>query len=147
MHVRAATPQERKWLIERVGCAATDDLRAIVAVDASGQIRGATAYDFWTATSVQCHMAAETPMAWRALLPAALEYPFLEADKRVLLAAIRSSNHKSLSVAKHIGFKECYRVKDGFDIGDDLCFMEMRRDDWLSDYRPLIRGSTLRETA
>lgn len=133
------------WIIERVGCATTNGLRAIVAVDANGNIRGATAYDFWTATSVQCHMAADTPLAWRALLPAALEYPFLEANKRVLLAVIRSTNSKSLAVAAHIGFKERCRVKDGFDVGDDLCFMEMRRDDWLSDARPLFRRAAFKE--
>lgn len=147
MHARAATAQERKWVIERVGCAATDGLRAIVAVDAAGRIRGATAYDFWTPASVQCHMAAETPLAWRALLPAALEYPFLEANKRVLLAVIRASNAMSLKVAHHIGFGERCRVKDGFAVGDDLCFMELRREDWLTDNRPIMRGRATKEAA
>lgn len=133
MRAVAAT-QRIQWLVERVGCALTKDARAIAAVDSSGRIHGMVAYDVWCENSVQAHVAVDTPAAWRALLPAAFFYPFIEANKGVLLCVVRGQNTKSLRVCAHLGFQVKAQVKDGFAQGDDLVLLEMRRETcrWLN---------------
>jgi hypothetical protein len=127
MQARAATPH-LQWLVDRVGCALTPGARAIAAFDTTGNIRGMVAYDVWCENSVQAHVAVDTPAAWRALLPAIFFYPFVEADKGVLLCVVRGQNTKSLRVCAHLGFQVKAQVKDGFALGDDLVLLEMRRE-------------------
>jgi hypothetical protein len=127
MQARAATPGERDMGASIIGCSLSPHARGIVAVDGNG-VRGGVLYDLWTDSAVQCHMWADTPVAWRALIPAVFEYPFLEAGRRVLIGAIRSTNAKSLATAKHLGFQECGRVPDGFSEGVDLVLVHMRRE-------------------
>lgn len=129
MRVRAATLEERSTLARTVGVHLSPDARGLVAVDASDAVRGGVLYDSWTATSAQVHMAASTPMAGRALLPAAFEYPFQEAGRRVLLAFVREGNTASVKVTRHLGFREAYRVRDGAAPGEALILFELRREE------------------
>ncbi|MBF9682941.1 hypothetical protein IAI36_11700, partial [Streptococcus pseudopneumoniae] len=73
-------------------CALTPGARGIKATDAAGHIRGFVAYDWWTENAVYAHMAADTPIAWRSLLPAVFTYPFVECGRGKLLALIPSHN-------------------------------------------------------
>lgn len=133
MRVQAAQPSHFAWLVERTSCAPTRGFRAIEAVDASGRIRGMVGYDCWTENAVQAHMAVDTPVAWRSLIPAVFEYPFLQARKGILLAIIPAGNRKSVRLASHFGFHETHRVRDGWATGEDLLLLELRREDcgWL----------------
>lgn len=129
MRVLAAASWELSWLERRAGCVLTRNARGVKAVDAYGAIRAMVAFDSWTNASAQAHMAAETPIAWRSLLRPAFSYPFIEADKRVLIAVIPAGNERSLRLAKRFGFRETHRVPDGWDTGEDLVLLEMRRED------------------
>jgi hypothetical protein len=128
VRVLAAAPEDFAWIVSRTQCAPTAGFRALKAVDASGRIRGMVAYDGWTENAAQAHMAVDTPVAWRALLPAAFEYPFLECGKGVLLAVIPAHNVRSWTLATRFGFALVHRVVDGWARGDDLLFLEMRRE-------------------
>jgi L-amino acid N-acyltransferase YncA len=121
------------WLEQRVGVALSPSARGIAVVSASGDIRGMAAYDGWTDSSVQAHVAVESPAAWRALVRPAFEYPFLQAGRLVLLGLIRGGNAASLRVAQHLGFRLVHRVRDGAAPGEDLVLVEMRREEcrWL----------------
>lgn len=123
------------WLHERTGCAMSADFRAVEAVDARGHIRGMVGFDAWTPASCQAHMAADTPIAWRYLLPAACEYAFVEAGKDVVLGIIPGHNARSLALAKHMGFSEVCRLADAWSAGIPLVVHEMRRTDcrWLKE--------------
>lgn len=125
------------WLEERVGTPLTPEARGIVAVDATGRVRGMVAYDGWTESAAEAHMAVDAPAAWRALVRPAFVYPFLQAGRRVLLGRIRASNTASLRMAMHLGFAELARVRDGAREGEDLVLVQMRREDcrWLSSGR------------
>lgn len=129
MNVRAASPARFHWIQERTGCVLSKFARAIEAVDELGRTRGMVAYDGWTPKACQAHMAVESPIVWRALVHPAFQYPFLEAGKDVLLGTIPSHNVRSIRLAKHFGFREAHRVKDGWEKGDDLVLFEMRRDE------------------
>lgn len=133
MKVQAGHAEAFAWIEERTGCVLTRGARAIEARDASGRIRGVVAYDGWTENAVQAHMAVDSPVVWRSLLPAVFEYPFLEAGKGLLLGIIPAGNTRSCGMARRLGFREAYRVRDGWDVGEDLVVHEMRRADcrWL----------------
>lgn len=129
MKVTAGGPQDVSWLVERTSCAVSGGFRTIKAVDDSGQIRGMVGYDLWTQNAVTAHMAVDTPIAWRSLIPACFRYPFEECDREVMLAAIPADNVKSWGLAGHFGFKLVHRVRDGWAQGVDLLMLELRRDD------------------
>lgn len=129
MKVQAATPEDFAWLVSATSAAVTPGLRAIKAVDGTGKIRGMVGYDCWTPNSCTAHMAVDTPLAWRSLLPACFEYPFVQCDRRVLLGVIPAHNTASWGLAKHLGFTVRHAVKDGWAMGDDLLLLELRRED------------------
>lgn len=146
--VRAAPPAHLPWLIERAGFVPTADLKALEAAEeASGRIRGMVGYCNWTPNSVQCHIAADTPAAWRALVvkngSPAFRYPFLESGRGLLLALIRASNTQSLALTRHFGFRETYRIQDAAEPGDDMVLFEMRREEcrWLDETETLRRAA------
>ena len=126
--VVAATREDFGWLVERTQCGVTGGFRAIKAIDDAGRILGMVGYDCWTENAVQAHMAVDTPMAWRALTGPAFAYPFQECGLGVMLAVIPAGNARSVHLAKRFGFVETYRVKDGWANGEDLVFLEMRRE-------------------
>jgi len=121
------------WIEARTGCVLTRNARAIQALDVSGRIRGVIAYDMWTESAVQAHMAVDSPVVWRSLLRPAFSYPFVEAGRALLLGIIPADNAKSCAMAKRLGFREAYRVVDGWSVGVDLIVHEMRRREcrWL----------------
>lgn len=127
MEIRAATSEERPWLLQRTGAAATSAFRAIVALDDAGRVRGAIGFDSWTESGVQAHMAVDTPIAWRHLLGPAFAYPFKECDKSVISGCIAASNLRSLQMASHLGFEYVGRIQDGHAVGDDWVVIQMHR--------------------
>lgn len=128
MQVRAATPQERALLAQVVGIHLTPEARGIVAMEGD-VVRGGVLYDGWTENAVQVHMAASTPRVWESLLPAAFEYPFLEAGRGVLIGHVRASNRASVKRTRLLGFTEVARIKDGAAEGDDILVFTLRRED------------------
>lgn len=131
--VESANREDFIWLQQRTSCGMTDGFRAIKCVDESGRIRGMVGYDGWTENACQCHMAVDSPTAWRALVRPAFEYPFQQAGRRVIIGLIPAGNARSVHLAKRLGLRETYRVRDGWALGEDLVVLEMRREEcrWL----------------
>lgn len=134
MRVQAGQGDAFNWVQERTGCVLTVRARAIEARDNTGRIRGVVAYDCWTENAVQAHMAVDAPVVVRSLVRAAFEYPFIEAGKEVMLGIIPALNVRSCNLARRLGFREAYRVVDGWAVGVDLIIHELRRADcrWLA---------------
>lgn len=131
MLARAATPESLAWLEVRSGACLTRLATGVEVRDAKGLVRGVVGFDDATPTSIRAHMAVDTPVAWRTLLPAALNYAFRQLRKRVLVGTIPAANKQSLRFAKHVGLCETYRIWDGWAAGEDLIVLEMRQEQWL----------------
>ena len=129
MRVDACTKDELGWIVAETSCALSPGATGIKATDSEGRIRGMVAYDCWTPNAVTAHMAVDTPIAWRSLIPACFEYPFIQCDRRLLLGVIPSDNTKSWGLAKHLGFTVKHAVRDGWASGVDLLLLELRRED------------------
>ena len=134
MIVRAAAPESFAWLLARAGGEPTPTMKAIEAVDASGRILGMVAGASWTPASVTVSIAIDDPCAARPLLKAAATWIFEQTDRLTMLAVIREDNTKSLRFAKGAGFREVYRVRDGWRLGIDLVVLEGRRE-WCKWHR------------
>lgn len=122
------------WLTERTGYAPCADFRSLVSVDDGGQVVGVVGFDRWTPGAVHMHVALDTPIAARTLLAAAFAEAFAEG-RALALGEVRASNHRSLSLARHLGFREAHRIRNGWDAGEDVVLFEMRREDcrWLKE--------------
>ena len=126
IQVGEGRPDHFHWIESRTGCVLTRNARVIVAWR-DGLILGMLAFDSWTPTSVQLHMAVDHAIAWRRLRPVLLDYVFRHADRQIIIGVIPSHNKRSIRMAKRLGGVETHRVQDGWDIGDDLVIFEMRR--------------------
>ncbi len=132
--VRDAPIEHFGWMFQRAQCAFTVNFKAIEALDGRGQIVGMTGFDMWTYNSVQIYIALRSRAALRALIYPTFQYVFDQLGLGVALATIRATNERSLALAKHAGFVEIYRVKDGIAPGEDTVHLEMRKENcrWLT---------------
>lgn len=126
MRLEVASGTAFAWLSERTGVALTHRARGLAAVDAYGQIRGAVAYDQWAPNSCEAHMAVDTPIAWRTLLPHVFVYPFSHVG--IIFGLIREGNARSVEMARHLGFRVTKQIHDGWADGENLLLMELRRE-------------------
>jgi L-amino acid N-acyltransferase YncA len=133
----AAAPHEFQFVTERTGCVLTASARGVKVSDPVGVTKGMVVFDGWTKNAVMAHIAADSPMAWRKLLPAACSYIFEEAGLGVIVGSIASSNRKSLSFVKRAGFRPVGSVRDGIALGVDLMLFELRRENcrFISQHR------------
>lgn len=132
-HVRESPPLHFAWIRERTGCGVGPNFRALEAVAEDGRIRGMVGFDGWWGNAAQMHVAIESPGALRALLLPAFDYLFNFSGKSIALGVVPAHNKRALRFDKHIGFREVYRVRDGWAAGDDMVFLELRKEDcrWL----------------
>lgn len=133
MRVQVAPPEHFPWLLERTGLWPSPGLRALEAVDELGQVRGMVGYDTWMRSTCFMHVAIEQPIAIRCLLRPAFSSLFEDAGYSVAMGLTRASNAPALRLARHLGFREAYRIRDGWQPGEDLIISELRKEDcrWL----------------
>lgn len=127
--LQASTLDDFKWIQAHAHCVCTPYARALKAIDEAGDIRGMVAFDNWTVNAVQVHMAVDTPIAWRSLLPAAFHFAFEMAGKGLVVGITPASNERALSLSRKAGFRQPYRIKDGWAVGEDMVVSEMRKDE------------------
>lgn len=132
MTPRAASQEALSWLEARSGAALTRLATGVEVSDDAGNVRGVVGFDDATHSSIRAHMAVDTPVAWRHLLPAAFDYAFRQLGKLVLVGTIPAENEKSLRFARRAGLKETYRIRDGWAPGVAMVVLEMRQEQWLS---------------
>lgn len=127
LRVQAMPREHLPWLTERSGCALTEALRGLEAVDSTGKIHGAVGFDGWLGNAVQMHVALDSPLSLRALVGPAFRYVFETCGKDMALGLVPAHNEKAIRLDTHLGFREVYRLKDGYAPGDDMLLMVMRK--------------------
>lgn len=88
-------------------------------------------YDYWTINSVQVHVFAPSLKALfnAESLREIFTYPFITARRSVLVGVTPSNQKGSLAVSAWLGFREKYRIRDGWSVGVDMVLKELRRED------------------
>lgn len=127
MILRMAPLAHFGWLCEQLGHPVASDMKALEALDSSGGIAAMAGYFNWRPNSVMMLFASARPLVWRALLPHAFLFPFQTRD--ILRAEIPSHSGPMLAVARRFGFRERYRIVDGFTTGDDVIGFEMHKNE------------------
>jgi hypothetical protein len=118
-------------------------MRGVVAYK-EGRIVAAVVLDSWSETSCTIHIAVEDPLVFRhGFAEEVFGYVFEFANRRVIIGVTPSNNAKALKFNKHIGFREIYRIRDGYDVGVDYVVQEFRKEDW---YESLSRARTKRSS-
>jgi len=118
------------WICENLPLSLSEDLRGIIAVDVDKQERIAAVILYgWTENSVMAHVIIKNPMVLRhGLIKEFKRYVFDVCKRSIVIGTVPSDNHKALRFDTHLGFKEIHRIKDGYEIGNDIVIMEMRSD-------------------
>lgn len=88
-------------------------------------------YDYWTVNSVQVHVFAPSLKVLfdAGTLREIFRYPFEIAGRRLLVAVTPADQKGSLAVSSWLGFREKYRIHDGWAVGVDMVLKELRRED------------------
>tara|TARA_R110000772_G_scaffold33324_10_gene81222 strand:+ start:2222 stop:2674 length:453 start_codon:yes stop_codon:yes gene_type:complete len=120
-----------KWLYDRAKPVLTPNTTGIVCFDrVKMQIVAMCAFDNWTETSVQMHMAIDNPMILRhGLLEEISQYVYRDAGRDIILATVPADNEKALKLNTHIGMSVVHTIKDGFKRGVDYHLLELRKAD------------------
>ena len=153
MIVHASPPEHYRWLKDRTHCSISDVFKAIECQEDGlqiceycgrihGRIMGMIGYDGWTLNAVQMHICLEDPNCFFRLVRPAFSYPFEEVRLGMVLGITPSDNRHSLEFNKRMGFRETYRIKDGWSPGVDMVVQEMLKDEcrWLKRRRKVIHG-------
>lgn len=99
-----------------------------------GVVEAMAGYDHWTPNSVNMHMYVRDPKSiTRAFVREVFRFPFEIGGRGLVIGVTPSDNAAALDLNKHVGFRETYRVKDGWDVGVDMVVQEMRKEEcrWL----------------
>jgi RimJ/RimL family protein N-acetyltransferase len=123
------------WLERQAKCSLSARAVGVAAVDESGGIHGMVAFDDVTRGSCEVHIALKSPAAFRTLAGDVFRRAFETLGVRVVLGTVPADNQRGRRIARHLGFKETHRVRDGWAEGVDLVIHELRREDctrWLA---------------
>lgn len=127
--IRAATHDEIRWVSNLMGYAPGGDARGVVLLEKEA-VAACVLYDYWTFNAVQVHVYAPSLKALfsPSFLHAIFSYPFIEAKRGVLYSVTPGNAKGSLAVSGWLGFKEKYRIMDGWKPGTDMILKELRRE-------------------
>jgi len=121
---------EWKWLSDRAKPLLCEDMRGIVAYR-NYEIVAAVAIDNWSYNSGTIHIAVEDPFVFRrGFSQEVMDYVFKTCKKGVIIGVTPGDNHKALKFNAHMGFKEIYRIKDGYKVGIDYVVTQLRKEEW-----------------
>ncbi len=123
------------WVSSKLQCHLVEDSGGFLAVDRHGDYCAAIVFDSFTATSACCHILIENPLVIRrGFLQMAAKAIFVHGGRHVIIGLTPANNDKALEFNRRIGWKEVYRVRDGYAFGIDCVIHEMRREEcrWLS---------------
>ena len=130
----ALTDEAWEWVKARASPVRCEDTKGIVAWKEDGTIAAVVIMDSWAYNSVQVHLAIDDPMVLRhGLFEEAARHIHEVCDRDVIIGLVPADNAKAIKLNTHMGYREVYRVRDGYKKGVDYIIMELRREDnrWL----------------
>ena len=111
-------------------CEDTDGLVAV----RDGALVAALIFDSFSYNSCHAHVVIKDPLVIRAgLLYWAFNYAYNIRGVNLVTGLTPADNTEALRFARKVGFKEVYRVPEGYKPGVDYVLQEMRKDEcrWL----------------
>ena len=108
-----------------------EDTRGITAVDSNGQAAAICVMDSWSYNSCILHIWIKNPMVLRrGFAEEVFKFVFSEESGRTKVLGITpADNQQALKFNKHIGFREIFRIPDGFKQGIDFVVQELNKSE------------------
>ncbi len=128
------TQEEWEWMCQRTHPVLAKDTTGFVAYRGN-RVVAASVFDNWTANSCHVHLAIEDPFVLRhGFLEECCDFVFGYAERGLALAVIPETNEDSIRFSRHVGFREIFRVRNGYQKDVDLVFLELRKHEcrWLT---------------
>lgn len=129
---------EDMWYLAKakIGVRAVEDMRGVFARDADTKVvLAGCVLNNWTYSAVHAHIWIDNPMVLRhGFLEEVANYVFNTSGKELMVGMVPGDNAEALKLDEHIGFKEKYRIKNGYMHDVDYVIMEATREDlarWL----------------
>lgn len=143
--VEQATPHDLFHMCERLTYTPAAGIKGIKLVR-KGLTHAIAAYDHWTPNSVQMHIWTLGDPITRYFIKEGFRYPFEMCGRGLVIGVTPGDNAKALEFNRRLGFRETYRVTDGWSLGTDVVIQEMRRQEcrWL---RRNYDGSNVKSAA
>jgi len=123
--IRAASPSEIAFVCGKLPLPYCPAMRGVCNEGAM------VVYDSWTPNACQVHIYSSGPrfLLNRGFLTEVFTYGFIQCDKGKLFTITPAHAEESLRVSEALGFRESYRQVDGWSVGVDMVYKEMRRDE------------------
>lgn len=130
MIVRAAKQSEIEHICNKIEFVYHGAHRGVMIEDENGGIGAMAIYDRWTNSAVEMHAySAGAKYVFRPeFCRAMFDYPFNQGKKKLAFAVTPCDNIASITLARWLGFREVYRILDGWDLGTDMVIQEIRRE-------------------
>ncbi len=130
MIIRSATDEEISNFCQELTFKRTENFRAISCFH-DGKCLGTVGYDDWTENAVTMHICIWDKRAlwFKDFFVEAFRFPFEIGKKGLVIGLIPSYNQTALELSRYLGFREGYRIRDGWALGTDLVIQEMRREE------------------
>lgn len=121
--------EEFLWIQEAAECAYCDDVNGIV-MYRDGDLVAGILLESWSHNSVTIHIRVDDPLVFKhRFAEECFNYIFVTCERGVLIGITPSNNEQALKFNRHIGLKEIYRIRDGYDVGIDYVVQELRKED------------------
>lgn len=143
--IAALNEADKHRLCRLLSIHGTPYLRGLKRVNDEGRIVGAVGLDQWAPNSVQCHIWLEDASGLtRHFLHEIFTYIFVTCGVGIAIGVTPCNNEPALELNRRMGFREVYRLKDGFSLGTDSAIQVMRREEcrWID--REVRSGQKLR---
>lgn len=132
--ISATNVDDAKFFYAKTSYVPTLGFNGIKQTDRAGNIQVMVGLDFWTPNSVQIHIYIANPKhLTRKFIREVFNYIFVTCQRGLVVGITPSDNAAALELNRRIGFKQTYRVVDGWISGVDMVLQEMRVNDckWL----------------
>ena len=107
-----------------------EDTRGITAKDEAGEVQAVCVLDSWSYNSCNIHIWINNPFVLKhGFAEEVFNFVFSEQSGRTKIIGVTpADNLKAVKFIKNIGFKEIYRISDGYKVGVDYVVTEMNKD-------------------
>lgn len=126
-------PDAWEWIKLRANPVLCEDTDGVLAYR-KGELVAAAVFDTFSENSCQGHVVIEDPFVIRHdFLHWAFRFAFVHKQKDLIVGLTPADNAAALRLNQHLGFRQVYRVPEGYRKGIDYVLQEMRRDEcrWL----------------
>lgn len=133
----ASTPDDKDFFNRVTGYVPTSDFRGIKGIQEDGEVVAMCGMDQWTPNACNIHIwyKDDRKATWtgKQVIEETMRHLFVTHGRGLVIGVTAAHNSRCLKFQRILGFTELFRVKDGWAIGVDTVYTELRKENckWL----------------